>query len=88
MERATIQAKLIDLITEYIQPELKPLLLTANEDTQFVTDLQLDSVDLVDIVIQAETQFGIAIENETIPTLLTIGKCIDVVEKKIAEKQI
>ncbi len=86
MTRDQLLNELKALITPYLNAEQLPKLDALTQDTVLTTDLGLDSVDLVDIVINAETKYGIQIENETIATMTSVGKCIEVIEAKVAAK--
>jgi acyl carrier protein len=46
----------------------------------------MDSIDMVDVVIKAENKYGIQIKNETISKLNTVGKCLDVMQERLAER--
>ncbi|HVZ98085.1 MAG TPA: phosphopantetheine-binding protein [Chitinophagaceae bacterium] len=87
MERQEILEELKSMMREYMRDEDKPLLDTMTEKTNFVTDLNMDSIDLVDIVIKAENKYGIEIKNETISKLNTVGACLDVIQQRLAEKE-
>jgi acyl carrier protein len=87
MERQEILEELKSMMREYMHDEDKPLLDTMTEKTNFVTDLNMDSIDLVDIVIKAENKYGIEIKNETISKLNTVGACLDVIQQRLAEKE-
>jgi len=56
------------------------------DETDFVADLNMDSIDMVDVVIKAENKYGIQIKNETISKLNTVGKCLDVMQERLAER--
>ena len=56
------------------------------ESTKLRTGLNLDSLDMAGLVLHMESQFGISIETELLEGLNTIGDMLDVLEKKIAEK--
>ncbi len=86
MKREEILIELKTLMGEYMSVEDKVKLSTITDDTSFTTDLNMDSVDLVDIVINAETKFGITIENENISKMVTVGKCLDMIEEKLISK--
>jgi len=49
----------------------------------FKEDLQIDSLDLYEIQVEAEKVFNITINEETAPTLTSIGLLIDYIEGKI-----
>jgi acyl carrier protein len=86
MERAVLLEDLKSLMGEYMHDDDKAKLATINDDTDFVNDLNMDSIDMVDVVIKAENKYGIEIKNETIVKLNTVGKCLDVVQERLAEK--
>ena len=85
MERAEILDELKSMMGEYMHDADKPKLATITDETDFVKDLNMDSIDLVDIVIQAENKYGIEIKNETISKLNTVGACLDVIQQRLAE---
>ncbi len=87
MERALLFEELKLIMGEYMDHESKLKLAVANDDTDFVNDLNMDSIDMVDIVIKVENQYGIEIKNETIAKLNTVGKCLDVIMAKLQEKE-
>jgi acyl carrier protein len=86
MERAALLEDLKSLMGEYMHDDDKAKLETITDDTDFVNDLNMDSIDMVDVVIKAENKYGIEIKNETIAKLNTVGKCLDVVQERLAEK--
>jgi acyl carrier protein len=86
MERAALLEDLKSLMGEYMHDDDKGKLATITDDTDFVNDLNMDSIDMVDVVIKAENKYGIEIKNETIAKLNTVGKCLDVVQERLAEK--
>ncbi|HEY5406337.1 MAG TPA: phosphopantetheine-binding protein [Ginsengibacter sp.] len=88
MERAEILDNLKVMIGEYVDDEGKKKLENITDETDFVNDINLDSIDMVDIVIKAENEYGIEIKNETIAKLNTVGKCLDVIQARLAEKEI
>ena len=87
MERAALLEDLKEMMSEYMDDTAKQKLATITDDTDFVNDLNMDSIDMVDIVIKAENKYGIEIKNETIAKLNTVGKCLTVMEQRLAEKE-
>jgi acyl carrier protein len=86
MQREALLSELKLIIADYLVDEDKVKLDTVTETTNLLNELKIDSIDLVDIVINTETKFGIQIPNETIATMTTVGKCLDVIEAKLVEK--
>ena len=86
MERAQLLEELKSLMGEYMHDEDKPKLAVITDETDFVNDLNMDSIDMVDVVIKAENKYGIEIKNETISKLNTVGKCLDIMQERLREK--
>lgn len=51
-----------------------------SEDTDIVADLGADSLDVVEMMMALEEEFGITIEDEKIAELKTVGDVVDTVE--------
>ncbi len=56
------------------------------ENAHFVDDLGADSLDIVELVMAFEEKFGIEIPDEDSQQLVTVGKAVEYLEKKMAEK--
>ena len=56
------------------------------ESTDFITDLNINSANLVDIVLDVEDAFKIDIDNESMEKMLTIKAALDIIETKLAQK--
>ena len=78
--------ELKSIISEYLEPSEKSKLQSITDNSSFTEDIHMDSIDMVDVVIRVENKYGIAIKNETIPQLNTVGKCLDAIQEKLAEK--
>ena len=57
-----------------------------NEESDFLTDLKINSANLVDVVLDIEEEFDITIDSESMEKMLTVGAAIDIIEGKLAEK--
>lgn len=56
------------------------------EDTDFITDLQINSANLVDIVLDTEEAFDIEIDNQSMEKMLTIKAALEIINTKLAEQ--
>ena len=54
-------------------------------DTRIIEDLGADSLDLVELVMAFEDEFGSDIPDEDSEKLTTVGQAIEYIEKKSAE---
>jgi acyl carrier protein len=56
------------------------------EETDFMRDLQINSANLVDIVLDIEDHFGIVIENSDMERMLNVGAAVEIIESKLQGK--
>ena len=56
-------------------------------EAKFVDDLGADSLDLVEMVMSFENEYGIEISDEDAETLLTVEKAIDYIQRRLAERE-
>ena len=57
-----------------------------DENTDFIKDLNINSANLVDIVLDVEEAFGIEIDNQSMERMLTVKATLSIIETKLAEK--
>jgi acyl carrier protein len=55
-------------------------------DTSFINDLNADSLDTVELVMEFEEEFEIAIPDEAAEKIQTVGMAIDYIEKEVKNK--
>lgn len=60
--------------------EIKP-------QSNFTTELNINSANLVDIVLDVEDAFDIQLENEDMDGMQTVQDAIDIIKRKIAVRQ-
>jgi acyl carrier protein len=84
MDRAAI----IERLKGIVKPFVKNLEAfdTLTESTDFINDLNINSANLVDIVLDVEEAFHIEIDNQSMEKMLTIKAAMDIIETKLAEK--
>lgn len=61
------------------QFEIDPETITA--ETNLIDDLGADSLDVVELIMSLEDEFGIAISDEDAAQLYTVGRIVDYLEK-------
>lgn len=84
MTRQDILEELKKVLAPYTND--KDLLNGINEQTDLLRDLKINSANLVDIIIDAESKYNIEIDYDAAEKMTSVGSCIDVIaEKKNAE---
>lgn len=81
MDRHAILEELKKVLTPYTRDKEKLSHLT--EDTRLIDDLHINSANLVDIIIDAETKYDIEIDMDSAEKISTVGSCIDVITEKL-----
>jgi acyl carrier protein len=83
-----MSADLINDFKQLLAPYVKEkeLLDNINLETKLGDDLHINSSNVVDIVLDAETKYDIIFEDEDFEKLYTVGSCIEVVQSKLAKK--
>ncbi|GAA3738655.1 MULTISPECIES: acyl carrier protein [Flavobacterium] len=56
------------------------------EETDFIKDLNINSANLVDIVLDLEENFNIVIDNIDMERMLDVKTALEIIETKLAEK--
>lgn len=51
------------------------------DDTHFVNDLQADSLDMAELVIDMEEEFGVQISDEEAQNIETVGQAITYIQE-------
>jgi acyl carrier protein len=56
------------------------------EDTDFITDLNINSANLVDIILDVEDHFKIHIDNESMEKMIDVKATLEIIQSKLADK--
>lgn len=75
------EQKLLEIIAEfttYGPEELK-------EDMNFTDDLGIDSLDLAQIILSAESEFGVELADEAMENVATIGDALQMLREGMKE---
>lgn len=83
MERTEIIEKLKKIIEPYVQDQ--EAFKNINENTDLLNDLKVNSANLVDIIIDAEIEFDIEIDDESAEKMLTVKDAVQIIEEMKAE---
>lgn len=78
-----IEQKVIEIISEQMGADKAQI----TRDTSFVNDLNADSLDTVELVMEFEDEFDMSIPDEEAEKIQTVGAAIDYVAKVMKEKQ-
>ena len=55
---------------------------TITEDSRLIEDLKADSLDVVELIMDLEQEFGMEIPEEELPKVKTVGDILGYVSKK------
>lgn len=83
METKEIIYCLKKIVKPYVQNDLA--FQDFNIKTDFIKDLEINSAHLVDIVLDVEDEFNIAIDNESMETMMTVEDAVGIIQKKQVE---
>ncbi len=84
MDKAAIIEQLKTIVKPFVTN--KEAFENINEDTNFITDLNINSANLVDIILDVEEAFNIEIDNQAMEKMLNIKAALDIIQTKLAEK--
>jgi acyl carrier protein len=82
-KEATIE-KLKGIVKPYIQNQEAFEGLT--ESTDFINDLQINSANLVDVILDIEEEYGIIIDNQSMERMLDVKSAMEIIATKLSEK--
>jgi len=83
VDEAAIQEKVIAIVAEQMGVDKGEI----NRDTNFVTDLNADSLDTVELVMEFEDEFETSIPDDQAEKIQTVGQAIDFIKEHMAKNK-
>jgi acyl carrier protein len=80
-DRNEVRFKFIALLDPFVRRQAP---LQIDEGTHLIDDLNVNSARLVDIILETEERFNIAIDDESADRLHTVGDAINLIMEKSA----
>jgi acyl carrier protein len=84
METKEIMYCLKKIVKPYVQNDIA--FQDFSRDTDFIKDLEINSANLVDIVLDVEDEFNIAIDNDSMDNMLTVNDAVEIIKTKQREQ--
>ena len=81
MEEQEIQDKVVSIVAEQMGVDKGEI----NRDTNFVNDLNADSLDTVELVMEFEDEFETSIPDEEAEKIQTVGQAIDFIKEHVSK---
>ena len=79
----SIDEKVVEIVSEQMGVDKSEI----TRETSFVNDLNADSLDTVELVMEFEDQFELSIPDEEAEKIQTVGQAIDYIREHLAAKE-
>ena len=72
-----MKEKLLQILAEQLDMEVEEL----TDDKSFTDDLDMDSLDMVEMTVELEQELGVSFEQEKLAEIKTIGDLVALIEQ-------
>jgi len=79
VDRKEIMGKVRKIISEKLGVEEEKVV----EEAKLIDDLGADSLDLVDLIMDLENEFGVKVDDSDIEKISTVGEVVDYITRKL-----
>ena len=76
--------EIITKVNGFLVDEIEIDAALLNDNAALKKDLGIDSLDIVDIIVLIDKEFGVKVKSEELGRLTTLGSLYDFIEEKIA----
>ena len=83
IDAGVIEAKVVEIVSEQMGVDKAEV----SRDTSFINDLNADSLDTVELVMEFEDEFDTSIPDEEAEKIQTVGAAIDYIVKVAKTKE-
>jgi len=85
MEKDQYYSRLKTIVSPYLPEDVRAE--SIGMDSHFVKELNINSANLVDIILDVEDEFDIVLENEDMDAMQTVRDAMELIDKKLAAKK-
>ncbi len=82
MNQAEIESRVIDIVAQQLGIEKDKITL----ESSFTNDLNADSLDTIELVMEFEDEFGTTIPDEQAEKIQTVGQAVEFIRNAMANK--
>lgn len=58
-----------------------------SENTDFIKDLNINSANLVDVILDIEEKYDIVIDNESMERMINVKSALEIIENKLSDNK-
>jgi acyl carrier protein len=80
-EKKSVEERVVSIVCDRLGVERDKV----KSDTSFINDLGADSLDIVELVMEFEEEFGMSIPDEKAEGIQTVGEAIKYIEENQGE---